>query len=1522
MKIKIVSWITLTMFLTGMFTMALSTVSIQASLFVMHKADDYPTSNIDGMKASQGYLIRRDFASASNLEDARWSSMRYLLGVVNDHPSNSSLNEPIEIGVHKSQVAASYEWDFESSTGWRDFAYVVDDSAELVIGVNGMRPNYYSELVDLIMSNGGTLANTISMDNEIRAVVADMPHVGITAFISEVEVAELSSYIEPNVRFKVDLVPNDPDWLMQWGPRMIEAEDAWDTQTGDPAVLVAIIDTGVDWNHPDLIANYVPLGYDWVNNDPDPMDDHGHGTHCAGVIAATINNSIGIAGLAQVRIMAEKGLGPGGGGWSDDLAKAIVHAVDQGADILSNSWGGIGESTVVHEAVKYAHNHGVLVIGAAGNDATDSKHYPAAYDEVVAVTATDQYDDPASFTNFGDWIELAAPGVHIFSTVWDDSYASMSGTSMSAPHVSGVAALFWSQFPSFPRDQVRAQLRYTADDLGDAGFDVYYGYGRINARRAVEQAPADHDVLILSVKRPRYVNLGSQVTISSTILNMGTSDESSITVQLLVNDTVVDSKIISSLVSSTSASMSCSWIPTVEGVYNVTSYVVPVPSETATGNNALSAYIWVRIPKVVRVPDDYEKIQDAVDAAIEGDTIFVASGTYYEHIWINKENLTLVGENRGNIIIDGGGSYDVVCVTADNVKIDGFTIQNSGGLGAYPPFSGILLYSSDNHTISNTTTSDNCVGIGIFFCTDTILRDNDMTGNMYNFGVEGYHIMDFIHDIDISNTVDGKPIYYWVNQRNSQFPTDAGYVAAIDSSNITMKDLNLTNNYQCGLFAYSANSIIENVNASGSYIGIHLIGSCTSIVVANNVTDNQVGIKLQDSNGNNISHNNIAYDPKGLSLYYSHNNTISYNNASNNNFGLFVEKSDNNTISSNRVFNNTDGIYLRTSDYNALRNNNMTCNEYNFGVSGNHLSHFIQDIDTSNTVDGKPVYYWVNQKNRDVPADAGYVAVVNSTNIVVRGLHLTNNVQGVLFAYTSKSLIENANTSNNTYSIYLYSSCNNTIINNIVTSKDMRGVQLISSNNNTISNNMITNNYVGVGLWLSAENNLISENEILNGAKGGVGLYLDHSSSNTIGNNTVAKNDYGIELYLSGNNSLRNNNMTSNSYNFGVYSQALSGFIQDIDTSNTVDGKPTYYWLNLHNQTIPTDAGYIAIINSTSITMKNLSLTNNLQGVLLAYTTNSTIMNVIASRNYNGIYLWSSDNNTISGSNVTNNEWDGIDLYYSGDNIITGNKVTDNGNGIDATASHKNVIDNNVILENIIGIMVYYSDSNIIGDNTVTGGKEAPKGLAGISLTESKGNVLSGNFVSDNRFFIGAGIYLEWSSNNNTIIQNTITNNYCGLSIGYWGLYDMKDQNNNNTIYHNNLMNNTKQAFSLNSINTWDDGYDSGGNYWSDYVGVDLCYSPYQNLTGSDGIGDEPFVINADNKDRYPLMGCWPPLIGDMNSDGKVDIKDISIAAKAFGSYPGHPRWAPVADINKDNKIDIRELAMVARNFGKTWQHP
>ena len=307
-------------------------------------------------------------------------------------------------------------------------------------------------------------------------------------FIEEVSQAPGIRFVERDIPvYALDLpayVPDDRRYAEQWAPGEIGAEYAWSIERGENNVIIAVIDTGIDYTHPDM-GNYIVGGYDWINNDDDPMDDHGHGTHCAGIAAAVSNNAQGIAGISQSGIMAEKVLDFGGSGTSSITAAAIRHAADNGADVISMSLGAAEPSRIVEEACRYAWEKGCILVAASGNGGANLINYPAAYDTVIAVGSVGKTGLCSPFSNYGTNLELVAPGESILSTAPGNTYSLKSGTSMACPHVSGVAALVLSRYPGMSNLEVRQRLADTADDLGSPGKDTRYGYGQVNALAAL-----------------------------------------------------------------------------------------------------------------------------------------------------------------------------------------------------------------------------------------------------------------------------------------------------------------------------------------------------------------------------------------------------------------------------------------------------------------------------------------------------------------------------------------------------------------------------------------------------------------------------------------------------------------------------------------------------------------------------------------------------------------------------------------------------------------------------------------------------------------------------------------------------------------------------------------------------------------------------------------------------------------------------------------------------------------------------
>nr|QNO52788.1 hypothetical protein HGGDFBBL_00020 [Methanosarcinales archaeon ANME-1 ERB6] len=288
-------------------------------------------------------------------------------------------------------------------------------------------------------------------------------------------------YVEKNKLVHVLYTPNDSYYPSQWGLKRINADKAWDIEKGSKNVTLAILDTGIDYGHEDL-GNYAG-SFDFVNNDSDPLDDHGHGTAVAGVAAAFIDNERGIAGIAQVDILVLKVLNETGWGTDWDVARAITYAANHSANVISMSFGG-DSSALMEDACDYAWNNNSLLVAASGNG-NSSVLFPAACHSVIAVGATDEDDERASYSNFGPELELVAPGNGIRTTHPDNSYTYYRGTSIATPHVSGVAALLKSKHAKLSNEKIRERLRTTAEDLGEEGKDDYYGYGMVNAYAAL-----------------------------------------------------------------------------------------------------------------------------------------------------------------------------------------------------------------------------------------------------------------------------------------------------------------------------------------------------------------------------------------------------------------------------------------------------------------------------------------------------------------------------------------------------------------------------------------------------------------------------------------------------------------------------------------------------------------------------------------------------------------------------------------------------------------------------------------------------------------------------------------------------------------------------------------------------------------------------------------------------------------------------------------------------------------------------
>ncbi len=334
-------------------------------------------------------------------------------------------------------------------------------------------------------------------------VVKLAPHIKMESAEEFLKVLPGVRYVEPNYIYHIFATPNDPSYGQQYGPQRIQADLAWDTWNPQRTTFVAIVDTGIDSNHPDLTnkmrrhSNGAVYGYNTINNTTNALDDNGHGTHCAGIAAAQINNGVGIAGVAGwnpsipnaqqfVQLMPVKVLDANGSGSLSNVARGITWAADNGAHVISLSLGSSSGSQTLSDAVTYAWNRGCLVVAAAGNGGSSSPSYPAYYTNVIAVAATDSGDRLASFSQFGSWVDIAAPGVAILSTIPNNRYASYDGTSMACPHVAGAAALIWAQYPNLTNQQLRNLLEQNVDPYQPNGTRaIAPNAGRLNVNKAL-----------------------------------------------------------------------------------------------------------------------------------------------------------------------------------------------------------------------------------------------------------------------------------------------------------------------------------------------------------------------------------------------------------------------------------------------------------------------------------------------------------------------------------------------------------------------------------------------------------------------------------------------------------------------------------------------------------------------------------------------------------------------------------------------------------------------------------------------------------------------------------------------------------------------------------------------------------------------------------------------------------------------------------------------------------------------------
>ena|GEM_PF-1484559 len=825
---------------------------------------------------------------------------------------------------------------------------------------------------------------------------------------------------------------------------------------------------------------------------------------------------------------------------------------------------------------------------------------------------------------------------------------------------------------------------------------------------------------------------------------------------------------------------------------------------------------------------DYATIQEAINApeTLDGHTILVDAGVYYENVVLNK-TLSLIGENKVSTVIDANNTGNAVTIEADYCIVENFTIQNGG-------FGVVIMGNSTKRYLGNVVVGNafrnNVDAIGLSTCDRNVVANNTFEGN------GGFNV-----------------IVGWVNP----FAT-----WDVTSNNNTITRNNMTEGISGVLILYSHHNIVsENNIINTTDQGITFLSKSYYAgppIVTNNSICNNVIVNCTFG----LIMSSESY--RGLGSL----NNVSGNIVRNTEVGVYIYDSGNNTITNNDIVDNAFGMYL-DSENNLLRLNKMHSNVYNFvnywdvlPFSRMQDSPLINDIDATNLINGKRLYYLLNQSDLNInPStypDAGYLVVRNCTNIKIENMSFSNNGVGLAFHGCSNITIANVTVNDNLVGISA-TDLTDSEVRNSVFQRNLHGCQVIDGENITISNNVILNNTIHQLLSKVSSYLVLTQRSMLELTVSYMnrpisnGIYLELIRNSTIIDNLVSQNEIGIYLVHVSYNVFKNNTMTNNTYNFGVGGhlwplfwdglQTSPYLTNDVDTSNTVDGKPIYWWINRQYEQVPSDAGYVILVNCTKMMMKNLVLQNNFHGALLAGVSDSLISNNTIRNTGIGIF--------IRGS-------------YSGDrklanNLVSGNKVTKSGVGIRAIILDS-MVSNNILKNNLAGMDIYSFGNVTIAKNLVVNNTNPPldEWVFGYPF-----HAYGWGHWGWPEWFVyyknGVGII---SSVNSTIRDNMIRDNYYGIYV--WG---------GNKIYHNNFINNNEHVLPWErglGNNIWDNGYPNGGNYWSNYNGTDLYKGPNQDQPGSDGIGDTPQIIDENNRDNFPLTGMFSNL--NATSEQQVQV--------------------------------------------------
>ncbi len=818
-----------------------------------------------------------------------------------------------------------------------------------------------------------------------------------------------------------------------------------------------------------------------------------------------------------------------------------------------------------------------------------------------------------------------------------------------------------------------------------------------------------------------------------------------------------------------------------------------------------------------------------------------------------------------------------------------------------------IVSGSFNTTIQHSHISNNFVGIAVNDSYPSHINNNSVLGNVFYAisapSIQSPNQLDAEYNYfgtnnanQIAGAVTSRVDYTpWLAYRESNVDYISSYVQwtadQTRQKGVIVNDtgcLNISGTLGSPVTITFDNSLGQNFiqvnNATNANISLLsganesftlLYLNSTDGVIRNSNISELTGVGIQSSKpivspnqGIIIRNSTIHQGSYGVVLHGASNTLIEESTfTSNERWGLYIHSSDAVEIGSdNNVSYHTRGIVVEESEW-----VNITGNMFYYNTIS-ALS--FEEYWPSEVLWSSREYAEYNNATNDtyVGNNIGvYLGNVSRLNNITES-NFTGNTDGVYIVGASadgKHRVSSNEFFENENGVHIKDSICNNISKNAFTANSV-GAYVEDSKlpscpsagyTNIVANNSIMNLNEGEkGIYLASTEGNFLHNNTVNSTFGGVldtdtwGILLQASSSNILSWNTLLSNEHGIRLDDSGDNNLTFNNMTNNFYNFGVTGDDIEHFPQEINTSNLVNNTPIYYLVGKNDVNITSVAGYVGLVNCQRINVTSQSMKNNYQGILIVNTTESLVEDIRVNWTYIALQAWFSDNNTIRGNasewnNYFGHSMHGIYIYSGNNNTIENSTVkyhTSRGIWILGAAGNDSEWNNLSYVYvsdgpwNSYGILLEYSNHSKVSNSTIL------RCMYGIHVfRESYYNLIEFSNSSQNGY---VGIYFHTKAKYNYVWNNSITSNtWKGLRVAYTGRY--------NTIYHNNFIGNGMNAEGI-LENDWDDGYPSGGNYWSDYDGIDEKSGPDQDQPGSDGIGDSPYDIPGgwNNEDRYPLM--------------------------------------------------------------------